>query len=423
MPKPGPASAGSERGQAVVVGAGIVGLCSAAYLQRDGWHVKVIDPDAPGEGCSYGNAGIRVAGPALPTATPGILRQVPGMLRDPLGPLAIRWGYLPRLAPWLVRFAASSGRARVRRTAAELTALNRRGHEAYAPLIEEAGAGALIVSRGALEVYETPAEFARARWHIELRRELGAAIETVPAEELRQIEPALGTPLAGGVYRSDLDHVVSPLRLSQAIAALIVQKGGSFLRSRVRAIGAGERGPHTVWTEGGSETAERVVVAAGAFSRPLAAMLGVRVPLDTERGYHMVLPQPGVAMRLPVKSAAGAFYFTPMEAGLRLAGTDELGGLLAPPDWRRADVMLTRARRLVPGLEARGAERWMGFRPSLPDSKPVISPVPGRAGVYLAFGHGHLGLSQGAVTGEAIADMAAGRASRIDMSPFRADRF
>ena len=412
-----------DRRDAVVIGAGIVGLCCAAYLQRDGWRVTLLDPGAPGEGCSYGNACMLSVGPAMPVAAPGILWRVPGMLRDPLGPLAIRWSYMPRLAPWLVRFLRESVRKRVERTVAEFAILGNRGHVAYEPLLDAAAAGDLIRKRGALEVFETKKAFEAARWQIELRRRHGAQLEVVGPEQIPQIEPALAPIFAGGVLRTDADHVANPLMLSQAIARLIEGGGGNFVRQRALGISTDGDGRHRVRTEDGAWTGSVVVIAAGAWSKPLAASVGVRVPLDTERGYHVQLPAPGVEMRIPVKSTEGGFYLTPMAQGLRIAGTDELGGLAAPPDWRRAEAMLKRARRMVPAMDERGAERWMGFRPSTPDSKPIIGPVRERPGLFLAFGHGHLGLSFGAVTGEAIADLAAGRVPQIDMAPFRAERF
>lgn len=413
---------GEGRDRAVVIGAGIVGLCCAAYLQRDGWRVTLVDPGPPGEACSFGNAGMRSDGALLPVATPGVLWRVPGMLLDPMGPLAIRWSYLPRLAPWLWRFVRSSGRVQVERAAAELASLIALARESYTPLIEATGTGDLIRERGGLEVYESRQSFEAARWAIELRRRLGTPVEIVGADRIRQIEPALA-PVHAGVYRTDMDHVINPLKLSQALADMIQRDGGEIVRAAARGVEMGEDGPRQVVTEAGAREADLVVVAAGSWSRPLAAGLGARVPLDTERGYHVMLPNPGVEMRTPVKSAEGGFYMTPMELGLRVAGTDELGGLDLPPNWARVEAMLRRVRRLVPGLNEAGAEPWMGFRPSLPDSKPVISSVAGRPGVFLAFGHGHVGLTLGAITGRVIADMVAGRDTPVDMTPFSAARF
>lgn len=412
-----------NRGQAVVIGAGIVGLCGAAYLQRDGWSVTVIDPGPPGESCSFGNAGMMSDHTALPVAMPGILWRVPGMLRDPMGPLAVRWSYLPRLAPWLVRFLASSTTARVERFVADFGTLLERAKIAYAPLIADAGAEALIRRRGSLEVFETEAAFNRARWGLELRQRHGVPIRALGGEEIRQIEPALRAGFAGAFYREDMDHIVNPLRLSQGIAEAIRRKGGIFVRGEARAIAKRADGKTEIATDTAPLAADIVVISAGAWSKKFARDAGARVPLDTERGYHAMLPRPGVEMRVPVKSHEGGFFLTPMEKGLRVVGTDELAGLKAPPNYKRLEPMIARAKTMVPGLDADGAEPWMGFRPSFPDSKPVIGRAPGSPNVLCAFGHGHFGLTLAAVTAEAIADLAAGRATKLDLAPFAPTRF
>lgn len=415
--------AGESRGRAVVIGAGIVGLCTGAYLQRDGWQVTLLDPDGPGESCSFGNACMRSDGAGLPVAMPGIFWKVPKMLMDPDGPLAVRWSYLPRLAPWLIRFVASSRRDRVEKMVAEFATLMARARPSYETLIEAADAGGLIRDSGSIEVFESKEAFDSARWGLELRQRNGAPLEPIGPEQIRQIEPALAPIFAGGIHRTDADRVTNPLRLSQAIADLIRREGGEIQRAAARAIRRAQGGGGTVVTEAGEVAADLIVVAAGAWSKKLAADAGARVPLDTERGYHVLLPNPGVDVRIPVKSNEGGFYLTPMELGLRIAGTDELAGVDAPPNYRRIDPMLRRAKRMVPDLNAEGGVPWMGRRPSLPDSKPVISPVRGAPGIYLAFGHGHYGLTLAAVTGKAIADMAANRPTEMDMAPFSAERF
>ena len=204
---------------------------------------------------------------------------------------------------------------------------------------------------------------------------------------------------------------------------MILREGGEIKRVAARAIRRGAGAGGTVVTEAGEIKADLIVVSAGAWSKKFAADAGARVPLDTERGYHVLLPNPGVEVRIPVKSNEGGFYLTPMELGLRIAGTDELAGVDAPPNYKRIDPMLRRAKRMVPDLNTEGGEPWMGRRPSLPDSMPVISPVRGSPGIYLAFGHGHYGLTLAAVTGKAVADMVAGRPTDMPMAPFSADRF
>ncbi len=419
----GQAPRGESPGHAVVIGAGIVGLCTGAYLQRDGWRVTMIDPDGPGESCSFGNACMRSDGTGLPIATPGIFWKVPKMLMDPDGPLAIRWSYLPQLAPWLIRFVASSRRDRVEKFVADFATLMARARPSYEPLIEAAGARDLIRDCGSIEVFETKEAFDGARWGLDLRRKHGAPLEAIGPEQIRQIEPSLAPIFVGGIHRTDADRIINPLRLSQAIAELILREGGEIKRAAARAIRRGAGAGGTVVTEAEEIEADLIVVSAGAWSKKFAADAGARVPLDTERGYHVLLPNPGVEVRIPVKSNEGGFYLTPMELGLRIAGTDELAGVDAPPNYKRIDPMLRRAKRMVPELNTDGGVPWMGRRPSMPDSMPLISPVRGSPGIYLAFGHGHYGLTLAAVTGKAVADMVAGRPTDMAMAPFSADRF
>ncbi|HZT19536.1 MAG TPA: FAD-binding oxidoreductase [Dongiaceae bacterium] len=406
-----------------VIGAGIVGVSTALYLQRDGHRVSLIDHRPPGEGASMGNAAVIAAAACEPVAMPGILWRVPGMLRDPLGPLAIRWGYLPRLAPWLLRFLAASRPARVETISIALRALSLRCREAYEPLIRAAGIADMIRDTGWLCVYLSEASFAEAAAELALQRRRGVKLEVLDRTQIRQLEPSLAPIFERAVFYPENSMTVNNFRLVQRLADDFAGRGGQLLREKVAEISVGPEGPREVATDKARHKVDAVVIAAGAWSRGLARRLGHRVPLDTERGYHIMLPDPGVMPRLPVQIADFGFVATPLEHGLRFAGTVELGGLEAPPDWARARILLERGRRVFPGLKETGLTRWMGFRPSLPDSVPVISGSPRLPHVYFAFGHGHLGLTLGAITGRLIADLAAGRDPGIDMRPYWVDRW
>jgi D-amino-acid dehydrogenase len=406
-----------------VVGAGVVGLAAALTLQLEGRRVVVLDPEPPGEGTSYGNAGIFAVGSVTPLGTPGILRDVPRMLLDPNGPLRIRPSYAARIAPWLWRLVRASAPAEVERLSHALAALCLPSLDAWRPLIDAAGAGALVRRNGYLYIWETEAQARAAAGLLELRRRLGVRIEDVPTEQLRQLAPALRPGVAKAVLMTDGGHCLNPLGLSQALAARIREGGGEFRRARALGFEFGPEGPSRILTDAGPQQIDDVVIAAGARSRPLAAALGCDAPLDTERGYHVMLPQPGVEPRSAMLFPALGFGATPMAEGFRIAGTVEFGGLEAPPDWRRADALVAHAQRLFPGLGTEGARRWMGYRPSMPDSLPVIGRSPKHANAYFAFGHGHLGLTLAAVTGRLIADLVAGRTPSLDPSPYGIDRF
>lgn len=406
-----------------VIGAGIVGICTALYLQREGRLVTLVDRNQPGEGASYGNAGVIATGSVVPVGTPGILAKVPRMLMDPLAPLTVRWSYLPQLAPWLVRLIRASSPERVDRIAEALASITRPALAHYEPLLNDAGANGLIGRLGSLYVFTSDEELREAEHGIELRRRHGIELEMLTGPELRQMQPALRDDVAGAIFIPGAAHCLDPLGLSQALVRHFIERGGRFVNERVLGFRLGANGPTHVVTDAARHAADEVVITAGAFSRPLVQDLGGDVPLDTERGYHVQLPDPGVEVRLPMLVPARGFAVTPMAGGLRCAGTVELGGLKAPPNYARADVILSHAKALLPGLKDGGVERWMGHRPSIPDSLPVISASPRFRNVFFGFGHGHLGLTLAAVTGRLIADLALGRTPAVDVSPFRVDRF
>lgn len=411
----------------VVIGAGIVGMCAASYLQRDGRSVVVLDPGGPGEGTSFGNAGCLNGSSVVPMSLPGTLAKVPGWLLDPMGPLAIRWRYLPVLLPWLWRFVQAGKPERVATQARALRSLLAPSIETYRPLVQAAGAEDLVHRAGHLFVYKSEASFQKDVGVNQLRRDNGIEIQELTADDLRQLEPALSRAFVRGRLIAENGHCSNPLRLVQSLAETFVRNGGVIRRVAAEGFDIVDGKVIAVATSEGREPASEVVLAAGAWSKPLAAKLGDAVPLDTERGYHVMLKDPEVAPRIPTMAAEGKFVATPMEPGLRFAGTVEFAGLEAPPDWRRARALLQQGQDMYPEL-ARDIpdERlslWMGFRPSMPDSLPVIGPSSRYGNAFYAFGHGHVGLVGGSMTGRVVADLVAGRAPTIDLAPFSATRF
>ena len=409
---------------AVVVGAGMIGVCCALFLQRDGFSVTLIDRQGPGEGASYGNGSMLTCEAVVPIQTPGIVWRVPGMLLDPLGPLSVRWGYLPRLVPWLTRFLRESRWPRVEAASIALARLLDQALLDFDPLLRQAGAEAMVRRTGFLMVYESEAGFRRAAPLIDLQRRRGVEMEILDQETLRAREPKLAPIFARAIHYPEVAQALDVFRLVQVLAESFVSQGGTLKREEVRDFAfASDRKVEAVVTDRGRHPCDALVVAAGAWSRPLVRRLGSDTLLDTERGYSVLMPDPGVVPNTPLYSTERGIVFSPMEIGLRVAGTVELGGLEAPPDWRRAEALLTHARRWLPGLNTEGAEPWIGFRPSMPDSVPVISASPRYDNAFFAFGHGHGGIGLGARTGRLIADLAAGRSPNIDMAPYRVDRF
>jgi D-amino-acid dehydrogenase len=406
-----------------IIGAGIVGTATAAYLRRDGHEVTLVDMRPPGEYCSFGNAGILSPGSCVPLATPGVHWKVPGYLADPLGPLTVRPGYLPHVLPWFLRFLASSRPARVERIADALRALLRQTFDAYAPLVEHAGVTDLIRQTGYVVAYEKRSAYEGDATAWRLRRERGVIVEELDERQLKTLVPQLQGHYEVGLYLPEQGFVANPERLTKSLAAQLQRDGGVVLRQEVRDIEIGPDGPRALVTGNGSIPVETLIVCAGSHSGVFAAKLGDRVPLEAERGYHVTYSDPQISLPMPVFMPEYKFFITPMEMGLRIAGQSEFAGIEAQPDYRRADILSKHMQRVFPGISSADTTRWMGRRPSTPDSLPVIGRATRFANTYYAFGHGHVGLCGGAPTARIIADLVAGRQPSIAVTPFRPDRF
>jgi glycine/D-amino acid oxidase-like deaminating enzyme len=409
----------------LVLGAGIVGVNVALALRRRGFAVTIVDDRGPGLGTSFGNAGCIAVAEITPISMPGLIWQVPRMLLDPLGPLAIRWQYLPRLTPWLWRFWRAGAKRRVEAITAWLGALVGRAWTDWDAVIDEAGIGDLFVRNGALFVYRTEAGFRDAAHEWDLRLRHGAKAEEIDGRKIHELEPALSPEFVCGYYIPNWGHVLDPHRVVTRLADHFRARGGEIRVGRAQGIEFSGGKPAAVRLEnGGREAFDALVVCAGAWSKTICKWLGYDVPLDTERGYNTTLSNPGVQLSRAVCPAESSFLMTPMAMGLRIGGAVELAGLDAPPNFARAKALLELGRRALPGLDVANGKEWMGFRPSMPDSMPVISRAPHQPDtVFFAFGHGHLGLTESATTGHLVAQLVAGERTSIDVAPFRIDRF
>jgi D-amino-acid dehydrogenase len=407
----------------IVVGAGIVGTCTASYLLRDGHEVILVDSHGPGEGCSSGNAGALSPGSCIPLAGPGMLSKIPGWLINPLGPLRIRPGYLANALPWLIRFVLAGRAGNIPSLADALLALNRNTFENYQPLISNANCQDLIRHTGALTVYKTQTSLDGSRRDWQLREERQIRQQLMDAGQLRDLVPELSTEYQHGVLLPDHGSVFNPYRLVCCLAGQFSADGGRLERRRVTEMLLGDGKVIGVHTTDGDLLADRVVIAAGAWSTRLISNLGIRIPLESQRGYHAMVHGSGVTPALPIVSAEAKVYATPMEDGLRFAGTVEFAGLDAPPDYRRAEALIELARDMFPALSIGEVSQWMGHRPTLPDSLPVIGAAPGHPRLLFAFGHGHHGMTGASTTGTIIASLVAGRQPAINLEPYRPDRF
>jgi D-amino-acid dehydrogenase len=414
-----------QKPRIIVIGAGIVGLCTAWHLARGGAEVLVLDGAAPGSGASSGNAGAISGGSVAPLAMPGVLKQMPQMLLDPAGALHIPPRYWPRAAPWLLRFVASARPARVAAIADALAALMFGAMEQHRAILAEEGALDLIRETGQLYLYRDRAHYAKDASGWALRQQHGMRIEYLDgAEAIRSLEPDMQGDYRFGLFIPEQGSSVNPLRQAQVVARGVERLGGTIRRETVTALTTAGGRVTGVATAEGVELADQVVLAAGAWSARLLAPLGIRVPLESQRGYHVMLPDAGITLRRPVVPADRKAFVSPMEGGLRIAGTVEFGGLDHPPTPQRAALLLEDLRNAFPQARTAGAEGfWMGHRPCLPDSLPVLGPVRRWPGLWCAFGHGHLGLTGSAPTGAALARAMLGPAPNLDLAPFAVERF
>lgn len=411
----------------IVIGAGVVGACTALMLQRYGHTVTIMDPKPPGEGASFGNAGCFNASSIVPMSMPGLWKDVPRWLLDPLGPLSVRWSYVPTIIPWLRRFMQSGRPEKVIAQAAALRGLLQPTVELMTSLAKEAGALDLIRHQGHLYVYRSERGFRKDHGGWTLRRENGVKLKILNQTALREFDPALAPRYFRGVFLEENGHTINPSKLVKRLVEQAVRNGGSFMSATAEAIMLDGHNVRAVKTSVGEVVADCVVIAAGAHSKPLADQMGDRVMLDTERGYHLMIRNPEVKPAVPTTEAESKFVVNAMEEGLRLAGTVELGGLDLPPDWRRARVLLKSARQMLPGLADDYPEerltQWMGFRPSMPDSLPVIGPSARSPKVLYGFGHGHVGMTAAPMTAKILAASISGQNLGVDISAFSPRRF
>ena len=415
-----------SRQHCVVIGAGIIGASCAWHLQRKGLKVTLIDHVLPGQSCSSGNAACISASSVIPFSYPGMISKVPGWLLDPLGPMRIRPKDFPALIPWFWKFWRVSNMPKVEAIAIAQAQLMRTVFADYDEILEATGCLHLRHARGALHIYDSEKEYRDDRWQIELRARLGFETHRLSAEEVSQLAPCVKLHDGVAVMMPDWQHLLDPEKVTARIAQHCIANGARWIQDRVtRVKPAGPDGQRiSLQTESGNKiAADKLVVAAGAWSNVIAEQLDYMVPMIAKHGYHSMLANPGVELDCPVMSLSRMFVMTPLGDGLRVAGTAEFAALEAEPDYRRAKALLKHASHYLDGLNTENVTEWMGQRPMMADSMPVISASPGHRNVFYAFGHGHYGLTQGPTTGRHIADLVVGNEPTADLTAFRFDRF
>ena len=414
---------GSQTPEVTIIGAGIVGICCALSALEQGMSVRLVDRAPPAEGASYGNAGVISPWSCVPQSMPGLWKHVPRWLIDPEGPVSIRLAYLPRFAPWVLRFLNAGQPDRVTAIADAMESLSRPNVELYRHHLAGTGHEDLVRDAWYLHVYRDPAQARLDDFAWQLRSRHQAPVERLDAAALREVEPAISSEYKAAIVIKQQARAMSPGRLGKVLAEKAQRIGAEILQASVHEIRPASQTGGVLVTDQGSLAYDRLVLAAGAWSVKLLQPLGIDLPLEAERGYHLVFPDPGVSLSHSVMDVAGKFVISSMEQGMRCAGTAEFAGLEAAPNYHRARVFERLSKRLIPDLTVAGAREWMGVRPSFPDSLPCIGPIPGHPAILAAFGHSHYGLGMAPATGRVIGELVSGASPSIDLSPYRPQRF
>jgi D-amino-acid dehydrogenase len=408
----------------IVIGAGIVGVSCAIHLQRRGFAVTIVDRLPPGDGTSFGNAGVLAACSMVPVPMPGLLAKAPKMLLDPDGPLFLKWSYLPRLLPFLVPYLKNGREDRVRKIAAGLAPIVFDAVEQHQALARGTGAETWLTDDDYMYVYRDRAGYAADTLAWALRREhWPQGWQELEGEQLREAAPDLNPIYTFAARVGGHGMCKSPGGYTRALAAHFVAGGGRLLQAEVTHIEAPGDGPVKVTAGGEVLEAAKLVVAAGAYSARVARLLGDDFPVEAERGYHIELEGATRTVPCPSMIADGKFVASPQAGGLRVAGLVEFGGLDAGPSKGPVEMLKRGIARMLPGIEYESHTEWLGHRPATPDSLPVIGARTGRPSVNYAFGHHHVGLTGAPKTARLLAALMSGETPNVDMAPYSPDRF
>jgi len=404
-----------------IIGAGIQGISNGLFLQKKGFDVTIFDKDEPGSPvASYGNAGHFSPYACVLMNRPDILADVPAMLLSSTGPLALKWNYVPKMIPWFLQFIRNCTTKRMMHTAKNMHQILDLALPAYDELFDEIDLEGLVEKKGILYIWNDQSLKSR-ELEIKVRNELGVDQQIVNTKEIHDLEPNIKPFYHGGVYYQNGRHARNPKRILLKLFDLFLKKGGKFLKMNVQDINFDEEKP-AVQTETQRFIFDKLVIACGAFSKRLTDNLNEKIPLDTERGYHVHFKGYDHLLNRPVIFSNRGFGITPMEQGLRVVGTVEFGGLNNPPSKGRIRNLINNAKYMLGDLPEHQDE-WMGFRPTLPDFLPVIGPSKNHKNIFYCFGHHHLGWTLGPISGKIIAGMITEENTNLDLKPYSSLRF
>ena len=408
----------------IVIGAGIIGISTALKLQSKGKQVLVIDRKGVAAETSSGNAGAFAFADVIPLATPGIMKKAPKWLLDPLGPLSIHPAYAFKILPWMLHFWRASWKDRYVNALTAQSNLMELSKAALERQIQEVNGEALIRREGQLQLYEGETEFKAAQPGWDVRKKYGVKFEFLESPEaIASIQPGIDARFTHAGFTPEWKNVVHPAQWTQHLANEFKKLGGEIAITEITSIDLSSETASVKGDYGNHYQATQIVLATGAWSKKLAKTLGDSLPLDTERGYNTTLPAGAFDLKTHISFSNHGFVVSKAGEGIRIGGAVELGGLSLAPNYKRADILLNKAAAFLPDLKTEGGKQWMGYRPSMPDSLPVISYSSQSTRVIYAFGHGHLGLTQSAGTAEMVADLVFGRSPTIPLEPYSARRF
>ena len=404
-----------------IVGAGIQGISNALFLQKKGFSVTIFDRDEPGSpAASYGNAGHFSPYASVPINRPDVLTDVPAMLLSSTGPLALKWNYVPKMIPWFLQFIRNCTTKRMMHTAKNMHQILDLALPAYDELFDEIELGGLVEKKGILYIWNDQSLKSR-ELEINVRNELGVDQQVVTPKEIHDLEPNIKPIYHGGVYYQHGRHARNPKKILLKLYDLFLKKGGKFLKMNIKDINFNDEKP-VIKAETQSFLFDKIVIACGSFSKRLTDNLDEKIPLDTERGYHVHFKDCDHLLSRPVIFQNRGFGITPMEQGLRVVGTVEFGGLDNPLTKSRVKNLINNAKYMMGDLPEHEDE-WLGFRPTLPDYLPVIGPSKKHKNVYYCFGHHHLGWTLGPISGKIISGMIAEENTNLDLKPYSSLRF
>ncbi len=407
-----------------VIGSGIIGICCALKLQSEGYKVLLIDKNEPASGCTSGNAGHFATEQIFPLANKEILKQLPKILFNPNGPLTIKSNYIHKIAPWMIRFLLVTRDQTFQKGTQALRNLNEATMDAYKPLLKMAKLEHLVENKGYLLAFEGTNAEKLARKESLTLKPYGIKNQLLNGHEITEMEPLLRNCEAS-LYFPEISHTTEPHKLALGLFDHFISIGGEFEKHEIIDLHNNSDKSIDLMTNSNTIKTEKLLIAAGAFSQKLLDKLSIKTPLDTERGYHLMVNQSHLLNR-PVAFAQRKFIITPMSNGTRLAGTVEFAGLENQPNWKRAEMLLDHAQHFLEPLkdsEKQDCQKWMGFRPSFPDSLPVIDRCQTNENLFFCFGHQHLGLTQAAISAELMADLIDGRETQFELSPYSIQRF